>query len=854
MRTTSPRARLPACPSEPHRGESLLRAVVPWVVVVFALCCATRVAAQLQQVVPSTGGEIIADVLIEGRSGVDPQLLQANLRTRPGRPLDQALIDADIRWMHDSYGIIVEGVFIDPGPVVRFQLQRILQYAWVRLEGNDRFGDKTLLGTARLREGQGATPDQVAKARSLITDHYLKRGHAFVELDTLAAVDEGGRRGVRILVFEGPEVNVNTLTVEGLSTISEGDAKGILASKRGFWAWLVGKDFVKTNLERDVVVLENFVRGEGFLDAEVAVAPHAWSSDREDVDLKLVVDERDRYRVGAITLRGNQILDRDVLLKEAALEEGGWYRQPDLSRVVRQIRREYGELGYLDVSVRVEEFFDLDNPVVDVEFVIDEGVKKKIRDIIIRGNTNTRDGVVRRYLTIYPGDDVKLSELRYSEDALIALGYFSDLSGTPKVRVSHEPTNDPEYVDVVVDIDDGSSGIFSFVVGAASDSGIFGGITLDKRNFDISRPSSSFGSFFPEFFGAGKAYHGGGQRLFIELVPGTETTNFNIVFSEPWLDESKENPWGLTVELYKRNRYFREYDRNTDGVGVFFDHRFSRESSISIGPRLENLTIDNVDDRRRDAITGEQTAFARDEGTYDRRAMEGSWRYSKVDSLYEPTDGYITRLRSQFVGGVLGGDVDVYNVTLGNELFVPMGENDEGHMRVFHPRMTVGVVDGHSGDDPPFFENLFVGGASGSFPVRGFDFQGIGPHEEMVTSNQIPGGGAKLSKHSGEPVGGQLALAGSLEAVFPLVAEYNPYRDRDDILVKGVIFSDFGNLREDIEVNELFDELRVSLGAGVRLRLPALGGITLVLDYAITLREEDVDDTRPFSFELSRRF
>lgn len=799
-------------------------------------------------------GQVVREVRIEGRADVDPDLLKANLSTRAGRPYEAKLVDEDIRWMHNTHGIIVEDVLVDPGPVVRFKLQRILQYSWVRFEGNDRFNNKTLLGVARLREKQGATPDQVVKARSLVADHYRKRGHAFVQVDVVQSTDKVGRRGARILVFEGPEVETMELEIDGLTALNVSDAKDILRSTPGFWSWLVGKDYVAADADRDIVLLETFVRGEGFLDGEVSLAPLAWNEDRDELVLTFLVDEAERYKVGTLTVTGNKAITTEALLADAALQPGKWYRSHDRSRVLRGIRNMYGEIGHLDVAVKVEESFDLDSPTVDLTLVVDEGLQKKVRDVIIRGNSNTRDGVVRRSLTVYPGDIADLRELRYSEDALVALDHFTDLSGTPKVRVSHEATDDPEYVDIVVDVDDASSGLFSFVIGAASDDGIFGGITVDKRNFDLFRPASTWGRFFSEFFGSGEAYHGGGQRLYLELVPGTTTSTFDIVFQEPWLDESREDPWGLTVEAYKRRRFFDEYTQDTDGAAVMLDHRFSRELSMSVGPRLERVRISDVDDTRADSITGQQTDFAKAEGTWDRRVAELGMRFQDLDSLYEPTDGGITRFRVENVGGPLGGDVDVARLEAGQEWFVPMGEDDDGHMRVFHPRINIGMVEETTTDTQPFFENIFVGGASGPFAVRGFDFQGIGPHQAMVNTATIPGGGQILVDSDGDPVGGKLALAGSFEGVFPLVAEYNPFRDRDEILVKGVLFIDYGTLQKDLKLGQTFDDMRVSAGGGVRLRLPALGGVTLALDWATAIRKEDADDLRPLSFELSRRF
>lgn len=819
-------------------------AAASWGLVALLLAClGVGVRAQVCE------GEILQEVRVDGRVGVDTSLIRKNLRSRAGEPARAEVIDADMRWLHDNYGIIVDSTPCVDG-VLTFVLKRILQYQEIRFEGNSRFTDSTLRKAARLVADRGATPSEVEDARRLIEEYYLDRGHVFVELDLKLFALEGGARGVTIRVFEGPSVEVDTLKIEGLTALDDDDAESLLSSRPGFWAWLVGKDFERKNLDRDVLVLEEFVQREGYKDASVSVASIEWSDDREEVDITLHVDEGERYRVRSIRVEGNTEFTDAELLEDSPMEIGEPYRDAEFERLARGIREKYGEVGFIDAKVSEETLLDLDEPLFDVVLRVDERQKKKVRDVIVRGNVGTRDGVIRRYMTIYPGDVVDTRELRYSEDSLISLNYFTDLTGTPKVRVITEPTPDDEYVDIIVEVDDSTSGLFSFVIGAGSDSGVFGGVSVDKRNFDISRPADSVGSFFTDFFGSGKAFHGGGQRLFLEVVPGTEVTNIDIVFQEPWIDETDDSPWGYSVELYRRRRLFSEYTQDTTGFGVFFSHRFDRHHSISIGPRVETVEISDVDDTRADIVTGELTEFAQAEGRTDRRLLEGTYQYTDLDSLYEPTKGWQTRFNVQSVGGPLGGDVDATRVQWTSEWFAPISEDDQGRVTVFHPRIAIGIVEPNGGRDLPFFENFFVGGGTGPFAVRGFDFQGVGPRQEIRQTLAGP----ILANGEGDAIGGRLATVASLEAVFPLLSERNLFRDRDETIIKGVLFLDAGNLLQAVHFNDLSGSVRASAGAGLRLRLPALGGITVLLDYATVLREEEGDDTRNFSFELSRRF
>ncbi|MHC5212891.1 MAG: BamA/OMP85 family outer membrane protein [Planctomycetota bacterium] len=544
----------------------------------------------------------------------------------------------------------------------------------------------------------------------------------------------------------------------------------------------------------------------------------------------MLVEEGPRYTVRSMAFEGASALTRAELEEAAVIGPGSAWRRPDILRCLRAFRDLYGRRGYIDATVEPGETYDVSEPVLDVVWRIDEGVQKSVRDVIVRGNIGTRDDVIRRHVTVEPGDIVDTSELRWSEDVLVSLDYFTDLSGSPQVRVDTQPTPVPELVDVTVDVNDEQSGLFSFIVGAGSDSGLFGGVSVNKRNFDLTKTPSGFGRLLTEFFGTGEAFHGGGQRLFFEVIPGTETTEIDITFRDPWLDSADRDPWGLTVNLYDRERDFSEYTRSNTGLGVAFDHQLSRRTSISMGVRVEDVDISDVD-----AVIVPTIAMS--EGTTRSQALELGYSYRNLDSLYEPTTGFGGAVRLENAGNGLGGDTDLVRLTATGEWFVPIAEDDEGRVSVLHPRIAIGRVEPTSGADVlPFFENFFVGGATGPFAVRGFDFQGVGPHE------------------GNDALGGQLAMVLSVEALVPLVTQYNPFRDEDETLLKGVLFVDAGNLVPDTDFGDLGSDVRLGAGGGLRLRIPALGGITLALDYAVITQDEAGDETRALSFELSRRF
>jgi outer membrane protein insertion porin family len=95
-------------------------------------------------------------------------------------------------------------------------------------------------------------------------------------------------------------------------------------------------------------------------------------------------------------------------------------------------------------------------------------------------------------------------------------------------------------------------------------------------------------------------------------------------------------------------------------------------------------------------------------------------------------------------------------------------------------------------------------------------------------------------KEGDDPVGGDFLFLLGFEYNFPI------YQD----IFRMVFFTDTGTVQEDIG----FDEYRVSVGAGIRLKIPFLGQAPFAFDVAIPVLKQPEDETRLFSFDLAVPF
>jgi outer membrane protein insertion porin family len=146
-------------------------------------------------------------------------------------------------------------------------------------------------------------------------------------------------------------------------------------------------------------------------------------------------------------------------------------------------------------------------------------------------------------------------------------------------------------------------------------------------------------------------------------------------------------------------------------------------------------------------------------------------------------------------------------------------------------RGRVGAVDAYGGDGMvPIFERFYTGGQG---YLRGFSYRGVGPRQ-MDTE-----------------VGGEFMAVGTVEYGFPIyqtVVQGRPFE-----MVRGVVFCDAGQIA--YRLSDIGDTTwRVSVGAGLRLRVPALGGVPIALDFGFPINRDDDDDRQVFSFSMSSEF
>lgn len=794
------------------------RQTVLWLV----LCLLTASAALLGQGVDVTNRPI-ADVRIQGVSQVDPQLVLNQITTRAGMAYDPQIIAQDIQNITRLGRFSTVRVQVDPnadGTVnVTFIVNEDPLLSDVQVVGNKAFSDQELLEAILLRAGDARDAFLIERARDQIRRMYQDAGYFLADV----TVDEETIEETGILILrirEGPRVKVRDVQFTGNETYTDDQLYSRIRTRNYFILFSKGI-LSREQLDQDVARLREFYQQRGYLDARVGRRIQL-SDDQKDAVVEFVIDEGRQYTVSSIEIEGNTLFS-DAQIREAmALKIGDVFSLDRLRTTDEALKDLYGRLGYIETDINIQRVFHPTEPTVALQVTIEEARRSYVGAVTVRGNELTQDKVVRRQIRgLEPGRPFDTTGIAKTEQNLRETTIIREA----KVTVLDQPED--EVRDVLVEVKEANTGSLSFGAALSSDAGVFGAIDLTQRNFDIADVPESWGEFI-----TGRAFRGAGQYFSLTLQPGNEFQRYQVNFREPYVFDS-DYFFDTNVFYFTRER--EDWDEERAGGAFGVGKRFGDVWSASVRTRLEQVTVDDLDD----------------EAPIDAHAVEGDnvvdalgffISRSTVDSRLFPTRG--TRLQAGIEQiGLMANDFDFSRATAEASTYLTVDEDFFGRETVLSFRVEVGYIFGDddmtavdaSGDeyeisDVPLYERFYAGGHR-SF--RGFRYRGVGPRGIVF-------GGDDEGMVGDDPVGGQWLFLFGTEYNFPIYEE----------VVRGVFFVDTGTVQDDIG----FEDYRVAVGAGIRLKLPFLGQAPFAFDLAVPLVKEEDDETRVFSFDIALPF
>lgn len=748
----------------------------------------------------------------------------ARCQVKVGDEYDPAQCARDVRALRDAGtfdDIVVKAEQGLNGVDVTYVVKHKMRFQGpLSVKGCDYWNEGKIAKFSELKDGYAYGEAEIAAAAGRIRREYQKKFFPDVKVKPVVEPVEGIAGAVKITmeIEEGERAKITDFEFDGNEAF-EADELRASFNQYPWWnpmGWFSDVPATPQDLAeaRDRVVA--FYRDRGYLDVEISQPEVRTREDGERVRV-FQVREGPCYKVGTISVTGVKAYPEDVVaaaVKRIAPGDVAGATALDEAAHEIEVFCGSGRAALADTHVTVRRLpSETDPETLNLVFAVEEGVPVTVNRVLIRGNDYTMDKVIRREIALSPGDPMLADKAERSKRRLENLRYFDRVRYyLEKVDGGEAKDGKPELRDLVYELSEKNTGNFLIGIGAGTESSVFGQIELSEANFDLFSPW--------RFRGAGQK-----GRLCIQAGPRVQTYEASV--TEPWfLDRQLE----LTVEVYRRQRWYDDYDVIRSGAAVTLSYpvkfwpTWEAFGRLGVSLAAEYIEYDDVDNGYYyDPKRGDRFRMLKEEedrnGDKVEVPLEVFWKLDTRDRFIFPTQGHTVRL----FGDIVGGDNEYWRVGFNVRKYFPVWKK-YGH--VFQIGLRGETVDAFS-DDLPLYDRLFLGGSKS---IRGVDFREIAPriyaHEN------------KKGRYTAW--GGQTSWCMNMEYSVPVVK-----------MLRIAAFSDLGSVGED-EFD--FDTAWFCWSVGVGLRLD-LEQFPIRLDFATPVVDPDETvDEKVFTFSVGYDF
>ena len=394
-------------------------------------------AVSLTQVPQANTPQTVLDVRIEGIVQVPQSDILQIIKTRPGRPFSETVLEDDKRALMQRTWFVDVRPRVDRTPdgyIVTYHCIERQLIHYIKISGNKKHTLKTLLEEANIKEGDALDPIAIQQSAERMAQFYRESGYHQVHIDIHGG--EFGDRGVAFNINEGPRQRVLSVQFEGNKIATGQRLKTLLQTTPGWFFW-INSDFTRKKLDEDVETLTNYYRKLGFFHAKVDRVfeegtfygglgqPRGW------IKVKYIIDEGPRCKIRDIRFVGNNVFDQETLYSKMKLagKRNQFYNQDTLEADMQTIKDMYGDEGYIWAMPSPDPCVDQD--FVDLVVTVREGPRCYLGTLNV--NIIGMDGTesyttwhpVLNRVSIRPGDLLRTSEINASRRRLMASQLFN---------------------------------------------------------------------------------------------------------------------------------------------------------------------------------------------------------------------------------------------------------------------------------------------------------------------------------------------------------------------------------------------------------------------------------------------
>ena len=659
--------------------------------------------------ISSAQAAVVSRVDVNGNIRVDDDTVRSYITIEPGVSFGAADIDESIKTLFAT-GLFSDVSINQRGAVLIVTVSENAVISRISFEGNRRINDETLSSVVQSQPRSSLSTTIVQGDVQRVLELYRRRGRFGASVETKVIELPQNRVDLVFEIDENRETGIARVAFIGNRAFSDGRLREVIETRQsGFLGFLRRTDvYDPDRLEADQERLRQFYFNNGFADFRIISAVADFDRERNVFFVTFTVDEGEKYRFGDIEVQTSLVnIDPQRLERVVQTREGRVYNAGRVERSIEDMVIAVAEDGYAFAQIRPRGDRDFENKTINVTYYVDEGPRVFVERIEIRGNTKTREYVIRREFDFAEGDAFNRVLLDKAERRLNELDFFQF------VRITTRPGSAPDRVVIVVDVADKATGEIGFGAGLSTADGVVGDVSVSERNF-----------------------LGRGQFVRASVGLGEDTQTYNFQFAEPYFLGRRIR---LSTRLFQNEQDandFRSYDLSETGGSIGLGLPLNDELTLNVFYRASNrdLTISPG--------TNTSTAIQQIVGDTFTSLIGYNLVYSTLDSTRNPRDGFYVTVGQEFAG--VGGDV-----------FFVRTEADATVFRELLPSIgLVGSLRARAGHIEGLGQNLqildqFLAGPS---YVRGFDNQGFGPRDGVTR----------------DALGAKTVIAGTAEVSAPL--------------------------------------------------------------------------------------
>ncbi|HTV81098.1 MAG TPA: outer membrane protein assembly factor BamA [Acidobacteriaceae bacterium] len=705
----------------------------------------------------------IIEIRVIGTRRIPQEAVKARMFSHVGEPYDPLTVERDFNSLWNTgyfedvriekedtpQGVILD-VYVREKPLIRD----------IEYKGNSSITESDIMARYK-KEKVGLTPEsqydpaRIAHAVTVIEEMEAEHGHQFATVRPEVKDIPPATVDLVFVIKEGPTVKVGKITFSGNRHVSSRVLRRAMVNLRPigiphsiFLENLFARTYDASKLEEDSERVRAAYEDRGYLRGGPVGEPTTRLRNESGlslftfrprkgkrIDIHMNILEGERYRLAGITFSGNKAVPNTKALRAVFnMKDGDWFNMTAFRKGLDNLRKAYGQLGYINFTAVPNPTFDEQQHTVKWEIDIDEGKQFTVSRIEFQGNTVTRDFVIRRELLLQEGQVYNSHLWELSLLRLNQLDYFQPLK-VDQDSETHQNTENGT-VDLLLKVQEKGKNAIALNGGLSGYSGAFLGLNYSTNNF-----------------------LGLGETLSVQANAGSLAKNLGFSFDEPYI---RNRPLNLGFQVFDQKQDYnasknysltgaatnlssaessllQNYNQSRKGFSLSASYPTRRFSLFGFSRLGATYSWDSSSVRAfNQASTNLFQVLAFRSGIQGQNSLEGiinssvlfSYSSSSVDSNFLPHTGQSLAGSVQLAG--LWGSVRYVRPVVEYKRYDPVKGfwfNKQGR-NTFGMRLQAIYIAGFSGDVAPPFDRPVAGGEA---DLRGFDDRTVSPYGYVPT-------------------------------------------------------------------------------------------------------------------------